>query len=101
MIHLSIQLIIILFFKSSIRSIIIPHSVVKIDDFSFSECKNLKSIEFHPDSNLEIIGREAFSSTAIEKIKIPSKVKFIGDFSFYLCENLQSIEFSSNSKLQK
>ena len=45
---------------SSLEYISIPSSVIQICDYSFSECKNLKTVEFIEYSNLRIIGKNAF-----------------------------------------
>lgn len=44
-------------------------------------------------SNIEIIGKEAFSdSRELESIKMSNSVKIIGDFAFENCKSLKSIE---------
>lgn len=88
------------FFGSSINSISISSSVIKIDQYSFSQCKNLKSINFSINSQLQSIGRLAFSESSISSIKIPSKVTQIDEGAFFKCKSLKTIEFSQDSQLE-
>ena len=62
--------------------------------------KNLKSIIFTEDSQIQYIGLYSFASSSIENI-IPSSVKQIGEFSFAHFKNLKTIQFQSNSQLIK
>jgi len=67
----------------------IPDTVSQLTDWSFAECKNLKSVVI-PDS-VEAIGGGAFYGCEnLTSIVIPSSVKSIGDRCFLNCNNLRS-----------
>lgn len=91
------------------NSIFIPRSIeydsrefiiTSISDCAFKNSMNIKSIQFPPDSELQIIGKEAFSSSTIESFTIPPHLTKICERAFYLCQELKSIEMMSDSKLQ-
>lgn len=68
---------------------IIPDTVTKLDDWSFADCTNLKSIII-PDS-VEVIGNGVFyGCEKLTSIVIPSSVKSLGDKCFLTCDNLTS-----------
>ncbi len=50
-----------------LKTVVLPSSIERIEDFAFAEC------------------------TSLENINIPEGVTYIGDWSFYLCENLKTI----------
>ena len=94
---------------NSQKSFIIPcyiihnmqkYIVISICDDSFKNIREIKSIQFDPDSQLQIIGETVFSRTSIENISIPASVVQISDGAFYNCKKLRTISFSSDSKLQ-
>ena len=66
---------IITFTSRIIELIQIPSYVKQIDSCTFQFCRNLKNVEFGPNSNLQIIGQKAFFWKSIEKITIPKHVK--------------------------
>lgn len=64
--------------KEKLLKVYIPSSVVAILDDSFSECENLKYVEFEEGSSL----------------------RYIGNFAFYSCVNLKEFDFSALSELR-
>ena len=69
---------------------IIPNSVTKIGDRTFSSCKSLQSITI-PNSVTKI-GDAAFGSCkSLQSVTIPNSVTSIGDYAFYRCYSLQSV----------
>ena len=73
----------------NLETVKLPDSVNVIDDYAFSECTSLKSI------NLEKIGRigpSAFAKTALEKITLT--VMGTGPRAFAQCENLKEADLS-------
>lgn len=73
----------------NLETVKLPDSVNVIDDYAFSECTSLKSI------NLEKIGRigpSAFAKTALEKITLT--VMRTGPRAFAQCENLKEADLS-------
>lgn len=73
--------------------------VTKIIENAFKYSKDVKSIQFPLDSELECIERRSFFACSLESIIIPPKVTEIPESCFYLCKNLKKIEFSEDSKL--
>ena len=82
-------------------SINIPSEVTIIGDSAFQNCTNLTTINFGTNSQLQSIGSYAFSGcTSLSSITIPSKCDTIGDSAFHNCTNLTTINFGTNSQLQ-
>lgn len=84
-----------------ISRIFIPNYITHINSGAFSNCQNLRSIEFQSDSQLKEIEREAFASSSIIKISIPEQVTYLKACSFEFCTKLKLIEVPSNSQLKK
>lgn len=57
-----------------IETIIIPSHVNTIQEQTFCSCKNLCNIEFKNNSELALIGINAFQYSSIKTIIIPSQV---------------------------
>ena len=107
---------------SSLTRVVIPDSVVTIGESAFSSCESLsyvsigkgvkeigarafaslfslKTVEIATDSELEIIGNEAFSNTMhITWFDMPSGVVSIGSKAFWNCSNLLSITLPATLK---
>ena len=66
---------------TSLESIEIPSSVKSIGNYAFSYC-SLKSVTFGGNSQLTIIGNDAFYHNYIQSIVIPNSVISIGDGAF-------------------
>ena len=76
---------------NSRESFAISDSVTSINDFAFSHCRNLASIEM-PDS-VQSIGDGAFSAcSSLTSIEIPASVQAVGEEAFSNCLNLTNIE---------
>lgn len=66
------------------KTITIPASVKKINDYAFYEC-NITAFVFEKNSKLEHIGYGAFAYiTTVEKFTIPASVKYIGECAFLI-----------------
>ncbi|KAK8837389.1 hypothetical protein M9Y10_036822 [Tritrichomonas musculus] len=61
---------------------------------------SFQSIQFDPDSPLQLIAEEAFSYSMLESITIPSNVFIICEGAFTSCRQLKSVNFASNNQLQ-
>lgn len=81
---------ILIFASRKIEQIEIPPFIKKINPFAFSGCHSLFHVKFPENSELEIIGKNAFESTILTKISIPKHAKIIGEASFNLILNYQS-----------
>ena len=88
-----------LFVRCDIKEFSFPPNIKVIKPLAFSECSNLRRIEFPTNSNLHTIGENAFSYLGIEEISIPPSVSKIGGCAFNYCENLKVIEIPEKSKL--
>ena len=64
-------------------------------------CRNLKTVEFEENSELEIIYPQAFCETSIKSIKLPSSLLEIENNCFNSCRFLSKIEFPENSELRR
>lgn len=73
--------------------------VIGILDNSFAQSK-IMSIQFPSDSEIRIIGKNAFKSTSLTNITIPLHVTKICEGSISECRNLQHIEFHPESELK-
>ena len=86
----------------NLKSILIPKSVVEIRENAFSDdhYPSLNSVKFDNNSQLKIIGSQAFRYTQIENnIEIPKSVVEIKENAFEGCLKLKSITFEKDSKL--
>lgn len=81
---------------TGITSITLPSSVTSIGDDAFSGCKNLSTVKFAEDSQLESIGIYAFANSAISSISIPTSVTVIPERAFMNCDQLVSMEIPAS-----
>lgn len=80
--------------KNDIKSAIIPSSIKNIDYYCFSNCNQIKKIEFEPNSSLETICANAFFYSTIEEIELPSKVYRLMDCWCASTRNLKRLSVS-------
>lgn len=83
-----------------INEIKIPQHVTEIGKFAFRFCPGLSKVEFAENSELRIIGSNAFELTRIETIVIPPHVTEIQSFAFSGCGLLKQVTFSDESELR-
>lgn len=77
----------------SLKSVIIPDSITKIDDSVFRDCENLENVIL-PDS-LTIIDSLAFDGcSSLKKIVIPKSVTSIKYGAFLYCDNIDYIVYN-------
>ena len=80
---------------SELTSAIIPDGVMKIGNYVFSGCVNLIGVTI-PNSVLSI-GEGAFECcSSLNNISIPNSVKSIGDGAFSSCNNLTSVNIPNS-----
>lgn len=85
---------------TGLNSVTIPNQTVEIKDMAFLCCTNIKNVVFENNSNLKIIGRQAFDRClSIEKLFIPDSVESIGINAFAECNSLQEVVFNESSNL--
>ena len=80
------------FFKSTIKTVVIPDGLMEIGDYAFSH-SDLETIQL--PGTVETIGRQCFEGTKIRQIKIPARVKTLPYGLFRNCSDLESIVLSS------
>ncbi len=77
-------------YGTSVKSVYIPETVVKIGQGAFKYCRGLTSI-YIPDS-VEEIGKDAlYFCESLESLSIPSKVTNLDEFVFSGCSALTSL----------
>lgn len=69
-----------------------PKSVKKIELNAFSGCKNMTTVKFHDDADIEIIGAGAFADCGLKSLDVPKKVKTIEREAFRSCKVLNKID---------
>jgi hypothetical protein len=57
------------FYKSGLKSIVIPSSIVELGKWCFSGCKLLTSVTFESGHRLERIDESVFSESALKSIE--------------------------------
>ena len=77
------------------------HNLRKINDYSFYNCRDLKSIIF--PENLKVIQDNAFGGrNSLEELKFPENIQFIRKYAFCYCTSLKEIiipeRFKDNMK---
>lgn len=78
------------FSNSQITSVIIPNSIVIIDNGVFNGCYFLNSVSL--PNTITKIGKSSFSyCKKLTEIEIPNSVKSIGEYAFNGCSRLASI----------
>ena len=81
--------------------IVIPASAKWIAAGAFSGLKDLRSVVFSLDSQLETIGVGCFRDGGLEEIRFPRSLVEIGEDAFQGCTNLKSAVFEEGSALQR
>ena len=80
-----------------IKKLVIPDSVIEIDDAAFSGCYYLEEIKL--SKNIKEIPGSAFKGCiSLKSIDIPDGVTKIADEAFYLCNSLKEINIPSSVK---
>ncbi len=95
------------FEDSEITSVLIPNSIVKIEEYAFNNCAALRYVNFQwdesgnhygADSHLEEVASYAFANCcSLRTISFPCGVKSIGDHAFQNCTSLGAFGWGSGS----
>lgn len=87
--------------NTSLESLVMPSSVVRVEDFAFEECDNLIEIEYELEDNLIYIGEQAFHDTAWYADKtagIDNQTIYIGRVAYSHIGTIQgSLELNENT----
>lgn len=74
-------------------------SIVEIENNSFNNCSDLVEVNIKESSNLDTIGRNAFSGChSLESLYIPSHVASIGDSAFNNCGAMRGFVVSEDNE---
>lgn len=80
-----------------IETVVLPGTIVLIDNMSFWKCTNLKSVEIQ--EGLTRIGRCSFGGcTSLESISFPESLEIVDDMVFISCIGLKELTFGKNLK---
>lgn len=75
---------------SSLNSVVIPESVIRIGNYAFSGCSGLVSASI-PNS-VTSLGHRAFQGcSSLKSIVIPENVTHLEEYTFYKCSSLNSV----------
>ena len=81
-------------YNDTIRSVVLPNTILSIDDRAFFSCDSLISIEI-PNSVVSI-GRSAFAfCSGLTSVIIPDSVTSIGESAFSNCPGLATVSIGS------
>lgn len=83
--------------SNTLKNYKLPDSVISIEEYAFSFCKNVKSVDLN---NVKTIKKGAFCYSGITKSVIRSKVEYIGQDAFSDCYKLSRLKISANKKLK-
>jgi hypothetical protein len=89
------------FWKTGLKSIVVPSSVVILAKSSFCECGSLGFVIFESGSQLERIEEPAFDRSGLRSIIIPSSAIVLAKSSFYCCKSLDYVLFEHGSRLER
>lgn len=85
-------------FGTQVTEYTIGPSVTKIGLRAFTACSNLETLTFASNSQLQIIGLDAFSDcTSLSSITIPASVTNIGNWAFSGCTGITQVIFEGNA----
>lgn len=83
-------------FSSKLKSILLPNSIVTINNYCFSKCYSLTEINI-PNS-VTAIGDVAFKYCGLTSLVIPESIKKIGNGAFYGNSHLMEVFFLGSEK---
>lgn len=80
-----------------IQYLLVTDDITSIGNNAFSDCTDLRTVEFSSGSNLSSIGEFAFyECSSLESINLPDSVTTIGQSAFDGCTSLSEIGLPSN-----
>lgn len=83
------------FYKNNnITKVVLPETIKTVGDKVFSECKNLKEVEFK--SEYTSMGDGIFENSGIVKVSLPTKLRKITDNMFKDCKSVTQVSFPDN-----
>lgn len=79
------------FCGTQVRHVTFPSTLKEIGCRAFSECRDLRHVEFREGSRLESIGKLCFSGSGLEEFVAPPRLRKIGGAAFWCCKNLKMV----------
>ena len=67
-------------YASEIRAVVIGEGVTEVGDYTFIDCRELKSVQL--PGTLRRVGAYAFSDASLESLQLPDGLQRIGPFAF-------------------
>jgi uncharacterized repeat protein (TIGR02543 family) len=90
------------FRNTQLTSIVIPSTVINIEQGAFYGLTSMTSLEFALNSNLNSIGINAFyGNTGLTELYLPSSLKKILSSAFAECINLTVVHLEENNQLEE
>lgn len=84
----------------SLKSITIPSSIKRIEDFVFYNCSSLENVVFSNSMNVSSLGIGTFGyCSSLKSITIPDGVQKLPWCLFHYCNALNNVIFSKNSSI--
>ena len=74
------------------ESVFLPSTLKGVEQSTFRDCKNLKSI--HLPECLVFIGGGCFSQSGLESVKFPASLQIVSQGAFAECKSLKTVTFS-------
>ena len=86
------------FSKSGLEEVALRGSIEKIDSYAFSECPNLKKVQFEDLNNSLSVFNNAFGQcTSLTSFSVPSKCVYVGDNCFVYDTSLTTLSVEGSS----
>ncbi len=82
---------------TSVRKVVIPSSVTRLEHDAFNACSNLEDVVFQDRNTLKYIGDYAFFGTKITSFMGGSSLKVIGQNAFMRCRALRWVDLSQTA----
>ncbi len=83
--------------RDSLTILTLDSRTTEINQWAFSECVNITSIDLSNYTNLSIIGQDAFRTcSGLTSVTLPSNLTSIGNQVFTSCSNLSEVIINSN-----
>ena len=78
--------------KANLKKVVLPQSLIEIEDKAFMDCFNLKEVTFAENCVLSDLGEAAFKNCiALKSIAIPNGVTKLNPYTFYNCRSLKTV----------
>lgn len=82
---------------TSVKKVVIPSSVTRLEHDAFNGCTNLEEVVFQDKNTLKYIGDYAFFGTKISSFEGGSSLKVIGQNAFMRCRALRWVDLSQTA----